>query len=207
MIETIAAFFLLVCLACFFSANLHNLIIIHKRRGRKGSYAEIKRPEGFIVVLAAAGTVIYFLEVLLYLSLVFSGLLPVIDSYFLLFDLSFWIYIKVLGLILTSIGYFLFIWSVVVRGEYAVSWEMPENQDLVIWGPYRHVRHPSYLGYFLMFSAFFFIWPNPLTLFPLLAIPGYIRITSVEEELLMKRFGEEYLEYKKKTGQFIPKLQ
>jgi len=205
--ENIVAAFLLVCLGCFFSVNLHNITLVHKRRGDAKSYAEVERPSGFTMNLAAIGTLVYFLEALLYSFLVFTDLIFVLPGFPFDFQFSFMVYMQVLGLILTSVGYFLFIWSVVARGRHAVSWEMPENQRLVTWGPYHYVRHPSYLGYFLMFFGLFFIWPNLFTLFPLLAIPGYFRATFEEEKLLAKRFGDEYLQYQNKTGRFFPKFR
>ena len=75
----------------------------------------------------------------------------------------------------------------IVRGKHAVSWVMPKNQKLVTWGPYHYVRHPSYLGYFFMFFGFFFLWPNLFTLFPLVAISGYFRVTFEEERLLVRQ--------------------
>lgn len=204
--ETFVAVFLLVCLGCFFAFNLHN--ILRGQRLRKGEkiYAEVERPSGFLVSLAAVGTLVYFLEVLLYLFFVFTGLISTLREFPFLFQFPFMLFMRILGLVFTSAGYFLFIWSVVVRGRYAVSWAMSEKQRLVTRGPYRYVRHPSYLGYFLMFFGFFFLWPCLFALFPLVAVLGYFRVTFEEERLLVLRFGDEYVEYQKKTGRFIPRL-
>ncbi len=139
-----------------------------------------------------------------YLFLVFTGLIFGLRDFPFLFQFPFIFSIQIVGLVLTSVGYFVFVWSVAVRGRYAVSWAMPENQRLVTSGPYRYVRHPSYLGYFLMFFGLFFLWPNLFTLLPLVAIPGYFRVTFEEERLLVRRFGDEYVEYQRKTGRFIP---
>jgi len=205
--ESVVAVFLLGWLVCFFSLNLYSIIKGQKlRRGAK-VYAEAERPADFAMNLAAFGTVVYFLEVLSYLFLVFTGLTSMLYDSPFLFRFPFVSYMQILGLILASAGYFVFIWSVVARGKYSVSWEMPENQKLVTWGPYRYVRHPSYLGYFLMFFGLFFIWSNLFTLFPLVAIPGYFRVTFEEERLLVQRFGDEYVEYQRKTGQFIPRFR
>ncbi len=103
-------------------------------------------------------------------------------------------------------GFFLFQWSVVARGMYSVSWAMGEDHRLVTWGPYRYVRHPSYLGYFLMFVGLLLTWLNPVALMPLMAIPGYVKVAATEEELLVMRFGEEYLKYQKAVGRFLPRL-
>lgn len=205
--ETFVAVFLLICLGCFSSVNLHNILKGQKLRRGEKVYAEVTRPVGFIMGLVAVGTLVYFLEVLTYLFLVFTSFISVLRDFPFLFQFPFMLYVRTLGLVLTSTGYFIFIWSVIVRGRYAVSWEMPENQRLVTLGPYGYVRHPSYLSYFLMFFGLFFLWPNLFTLFPLVAIPGYFYVTLEEERLLVKRFGDEYLEYQKKTGRFVPKFR
>jgi protein-S-isoprenylcysteine O-methyltransferase Ste14 len=205
--ETVVAVFLLVWLGCFFSVNLYNILKVHKRKRGVKVYAEVERPVGFVVGLAAVGTIVYFLEVLAYLFLAFIGYIYVMHDFSFHLNFPFIFHIQIIGLVLTSIGYLLFIWSVVVRGRYAVSWEMPENQRLVTWGPYRCVRHPSYLGYFLMFFGLFFLWPNLFTLFPLAAIPGYFSLTFEEERLLVQRFRDEYVRYQRKTGRFVPKFR
>jgi protein-S-isoprenylcysteine O-methyltransferase Ste14 len=57
-----------------------------------------------------------------------------------------------------------------------------------------------------MFLGFITLWPNIVTLIPLAAIPGYIKVTVQEEKLLEQRFGDEYREYQRRTGRFIPKF-
>jgi len=206
LIETIIAIFLFICVAIFSLINLHNILTVHKRKSNVKVYAEVEHPSGFMVSIAALGTMAYFLEVLAYMFLVFTGLSSLLYTATYCFQLPFMFHIQILGSILTFAGYFLFNWSVIARGKYAVSWNMPENQKLVTWGPYHYVRHPSYLGYFLMFFGLLFIWPSLFTLLPLTAILGYYRITVEEERLLTQRFGDEYLEYQKMTGRFIPKF-
>jgi len=205
--ETIIAVFLLVCVGCFFSVVLHNILRVHKLMRQVKAYAEVERPSDLVVGVAALGTFAYFLEVLVYLFLVFTGLNSVLLSLLFHFQFPFVFLLQLFGLVLTAAGYFIFIWSVVARGKYAVSWEMTENHRLVTWGPYHYVRHPSYLGYFLMFFGLFFLWSNLFTLVPLVAIPGYFRITLEEEKLLVQRFGDAYVDYQRKTGRFIVKLK
>ena len=205
--ETVIAFFLLICLVCFSLVNLHNILRTHKRTSARKASAEVARPSGFIVGVAALGTFAYALEVLFYEFLVFSGNNSVLSSLPVQFQFLSLFFLQLAGLVLSFTGYFLFVWSVIARGRYSVSWEMPEDQKLVTWGPYRYVRHPSYLGYFLMFIGFFFLWPSVFALFPLLAIPGYYKITFEEEKLLAKRFGDAFAEYQKKTRRLIPKIR
>ena len=59
---------------------------------------------------------------------------------------------------------------------------------------------------FLMFIGFLLTWPNILTIVPLVAIPGYLSLTSREEEMLIARFGNKYVEYKKRVGRYLPRI-
>lgn len=208
--EIITAFFLLFCLVCFALVNLRNILrtrTTQKQTSQMRASAEVAQPSSFIVGVAAFGTFAYALEVLVYEFLVFSGNNSVLSNLPGQFQFISVFFLQLLGVILTFTGYFLFMWTVIARGRYSVSWEMPEDQKLVTWGPYRYVRHPSYLGYFLMFIGFFFLWPNLFTLFPFSAIPSYYKITFDEERLLEKRFGDTFTEYQKKTGRLVPKIR
>jgi len=201
------AVFLASCLLGFWSVNLYNL----RRHGasKKGvKYkAEVERPKGLIFALSALGTVTFFLESFFYVVLVFAGLQTTLHNLFLQLGFPFDSWVQLTGLLMTVVGYFLFVWSVLARGRYATSWGMPEDQRLVTWGPYLYVRHPSYLAYFILFIGLFLTLLNLMALIPLIAVPGYLRIATVEEELLVKRFGERYTEYQHTTGKFFPKLK
>jgi len=207
MLSNIAvAAFLLVCLGSFVSVNLHNILVVRRSTGSVEAREEVDRPSELAVDAAAAGTIAYFLLASAYPFLVFTGQETMPPTLSLQLQPSAMIDMQIVGLALTGAGYSLFVWSAIARARYAVSWAMTENHRLVTWGPYRYVRHPSYLGYFLMFLGLFFVWPHLLTLFPLIAIPGYVRVTGEEEKLLLSRFGEQFLEYQRRTGRFIPKL-
>jgi protein-S-isoprenylcysteine O-methyltransferase Ste14 len=199
------ALVLLVCFVVFASVNLHNILMTHKQTDQVKSVAEVESPGGFAVSVAAFGTGVYFVEAFLFQLLVFSGFGFVLWG--LPLQLRSLSYVQFVGVILTVAGYFLFIWSVRVRGRFSVSWAMPVDQKLVTWGPYRFVRHPSYSGYFLMFVGFFLVWSNALAIIPLFAIYGYYRVSVVEEEFLVKRFGDVYREYQSRTGRFVPRIR
>ena len=78
---------------------------------------------------------------------------------------------------------------------------------LVTRGPYRWVRHPFYLATALAIVANSLVTANWF-----LALTGGISFgllvlrTRIEEEKLIERFGEDYKEYMKRTGQFLPRL-
>ena len=203
------ACFLFTCLGVFFAINSFN--ILRTRQSRKGKtievYAEVKRPGGFLFALAAFGTLFFFLLAIAYAFLIFTGLFQLVQYFPLQLRFQHDSWVQVIGIALETVGYLLFLWSVLERGRYATSWEMHENHKLVTWGPYRYVRHPSYLAYFLMFFGLFFLLLNLVALVPLVAIPGYVSLTTYEEQLLIARFGNEYVEYQRRTGRFLPKIK
>lgn len=193
-----------VYLITFFSLNAYN--VLKGMRAREGeSYAEMDRPGGLPVAMAAMGTIAFFIEALgIVLSGFSGGLYPFLRPY--RFHLPLEPAFQALGLAVMGSGFSVFIWSVVARGRHSVSWAMPEDHALITSGPYRHVRHPSYLGYFLMFIGLPFTMQNALALIPLMAIPGYRAVAVKEEALLVERYGDEYREYAGRTGRFLPRI-
>jgi protein-S-isoprenylcysteine O-methyltransferase Ste14 len=90
---------------------------------------------------------------------------------------------------------------VVVSGDHR-----PEG--VVSTGAFRYVRHPLYLASILFYfglaasTACLFCFGLLLVIFVF-----YNYIASYEEKLLMGKYGEDYLHYKKNTGKWIPNLE
>jgi protein-S-isoprenylcysteine O-methyltransferase Ste14 len=202
---TIIAVVLSLNLALFFAINLQNLVKGSRERSGKKAHSEVERPSGILISLAALGTFAFFAEAIL---IIYLGIVGKIYLFMSIMQLEppFSSILQVLGLAMVTSGILVFVWSVVARGRYSVSWEMPHDQLLVTWGPYRYVRHPSYLGYLLMFSGIFLVWLNIVALIPILGIPSYVALAKPEEELLISRFGQNYQEYMRSTGRFIPRV-
>jgi protein-S-isoprenylcysteine O-methyltransferase Ste14 len=82
-----------------------------------------------------------------------------------------------------------------------------KQHSLVTSGPYHWVRHPLYTVGSFMFISFgmmadnWFIAVLGILTFILMAIR-----TPKEEANLIEKFGDEYREYMKRTGRFLPKL-
>ncbi len=79
------------------------------------------------------------------------------------------------------------------------------GQKLITTGPYKLIRHPIYLSE--LFSYFSF--PMILGSFygfvvMLIIVPILLYRISFEEKTLISRFGQEYVEYKKKIKKLIP---
>lgn len=81
---------------------------------------------------------------------------------------------------------------------------LPEK--IIKTGPYSIVRHPANLGFMSTFTGWYLYWGGlySLCLLPILII-FLIAETFWEEQNLEKVFGDEYKEYKKEIGMFIPK--
>jgi len=82
-----------------------------------------------------------------------------------------------------------------------------ERHVLVTSGPYRWVRHPLYTVGSSMFISFGMMADNWFIAgMGVLAFIGMAIRTPKEEANLIEKFGDEYREYMKRTGRFLPKF-
>jgi len=79
---------------------------------------------------------------------------------------------------------------------------------LVKTGLYRYSRNPQYVGFLLITGGLNIQWLTIITtaLWPVLVIL-YYRLAKVEEKEAQAKYGEEFLEYKRKVPMFIPNLK
>ena len=86
--------------------------------------------------------------------------------------------------------------------------ETHRTERIVTKGVYSIVRHPQYLGGLLSHVGITFLLSSLYSLIvtPLLTFLIYL-IAIKEEKELIKEFGEEYLNYKRKVPMLIPKLR
>jgi len=86
--------------------------------------------------------------------------------------------------------------------------ETHRTETIVTTGVYSVVRHPQYLGGLLAHAGISFLlsaWYS-LLLTPLMIVLIYL-ISRKEEEELIREFGKEYEDYKKKVPMLIPRLR
>jgi protein-S-isoprenylcysteine O-methyltransferase Ste14 len=107
-----------------------------------------------------------------------------------------------------AVGVAVTVWSVVhflkVKGT-PVPFNPPPK--VVKTGPYRYVRNPMLTGVFLfLFGVGFYINSFSLMFFftPLFVLVNVWELKKIEEPELMKRLGDEYIEYRRHTPMFIP---
>lgn len=79
--------------------------------------------------------------------------------------------------------------------------------ELVTDGIYAHVRHPQYLGLFLLIVSLLIQWPTILSVLmaPVLFVV-YGRLARREEGELETLFGEVYRDYKARVPAFLPRF-
>ena len=78
---------------------------------------------------------------------------------------------------------------------------------VVITGPYRYARNPMLTGVFLFLFGIGFIFNSASLVFfftPLYMLINVWELKKIEEPELIKRLGDEYIEYQRHTPMFIP---
>lgn len=82
-----------------------------------------------------------------------------------------------------------------------------EKTQLVVHGIYRYVRHPRYLEFLLEFLGFTILSGLKFHFFyfPLFFL-SILLLTHLEERELLKRFGDEYRTYQKRTPRLLPRI-
>ncbi|HEX2996473.1 MAG TPA: isoprenylcysteine carboxylmethyltransferase family protein [Anaerolineales bacterium] len=119
--------------------------------------------------------------------------------------LPFWL--RWSGFFLGLIALLLFFWVLRSLGQnFSTSLTISQNQTLVTRGPYRWVRHPMYTSFVLLWIGFLFLSANGFI--GLTGIAAFIWAivvrTPKEEQMMIDRFGEEYVDYMKQTGRYLP---
>lgn len=106
------------------------------------------------------------------------------------------------------------IWSLIIQntvggggpveiGNIEIS---PKTKNLVVSGPYKNTRNPMLFGALLMYLAYA-LFINSITSVIIVCVIFVFMLTVVvkmEEKRLLKDFGNQYEEYRKKVSMFIP---
>ncbi|NPV89987.1 MAG: isoprenylcysteine carboxylmethyltransferase family protein [Firmicutes bacterium] len=116
-----------------------------------------------------------------------------------------------LGLLVLLAGLLLLavtVWTLVCIGKGTLApWDPTLN--LVVSGVYGHVRNPMISGVLavLLGESLIFGSPGIFAWFVIFFLINQFYIRSLEEPGLVKRFGEEYLEYRANVPMWIPRVR
>jgi len=115
-----------------------------------------------------------------------------------------------IGVILLFFGIVLWMWCVIwflkARGT-PVPFNPP--RELVTEGPYAWSRNPMLTGVFaVLFGIGFLLHSVSMVIVwtPVFVIFNVLELKLVEEPELERRFGENYIEYRRRVPMFVPKI-
>lgn len=113
-------------------------------------------------------------------------------------------------LFLLALGFLLVIWTILLFYATGKGSLAPWNpiDKLIITGPYAYVRNPMLFGVFcILFAETLFFQSQALLIYTLIFIViNAVYFPLSEEKGLLKRYGEDYAEYKRNVPRFLPRL-
>lgn len=114
---------------------------------------------------------------------------------------------EVAGVFMIVTGYAATLWCYAAMGAaWRIGIDEKGTSKLVKSGPYRAIRHPIYGFQMTMLWGAAFLLPTWISLAILVIHYVCATIKAVDEERhLTGVFGEEYRQYMKETGRFLPK--
>lgn len=110
------------------------------------------------------------------------------------------------GLLLFTIGVALDVWARLTMKKY---WGPPGQHDLrrqtklITQGLFAISRNPIYIGTTLLLFGFALALRSVFFFLPIFLLLYFYRQIIIEEKLLVKHFGEEYVNYRKKVPRFF----
>jgi protein-S-isoprenylcysteine O-methyltransferase Ste14 len=113
----------------------------------------------------------------------------------------------VIGVSFILLGYAATLWTYSVMGS---SWRLGvdphEKNKLVTSGPFSAVRHPIYVFQMIMLIGVFLLLPTALSLAILIIHFVCVMIKTHDEEAYLETiYGNDYRNYKARTGRLFPK--
>lgn len=115
-----------------------------------------------------------------------------------------------LSIPLFSISFLFIGWSVLIfLKEKGTPVPINPPPKLVTIGPYAYTRNPMLTGVFALLLGFGILFGSVSLLFvftPLFILFNYWELKVIEEAELVKRLGQDYIEYRKMTPMFIPRI-
>jgi len=191
---TFQALFILIALVFVFLWG-YNIVSIGITRDKFYTVTEgvlIAVPRFFLLGASLTGMLVY-------------GINPRLMNWSTLL-LPFWM--RLFGFFAGLVALVVFFWVLRSLGQnFSTTLTINKDQTLVTQGPYQWVRHPMYTSFVLLWLGFLFLSAN--WFIGLSGILGFVLAIVVrapkEEQMMIDRFGDEYIAYMKRTGRYLPR--
>jgi protein-S-isoprenylcysteine O-methyltransferase Ste14 len=117
--------------------------------------------------------------------------------------------VRLSGIALLFIATFVEAWAIRVMGRNLVSEaEVRADTELVTGGPFGLVRHPLFSSLLLLWAgAAACLLSSMLAVGLAILLPAFYLRARVEEEMLIRHFGDAYVEYAACVPMFMPRLR
>jgi len=116
-------------------------------------------------------------------------------------------FMQLAGIIMVFFFVVLFTWTRIVnRKNYSGHLQVTKDQQLIQSGPYKYIRHPAYASYIILTLGVSVAYSSAIGLGAVIIflIPSIIYRIKIEEDLLIQRFGRQYLDYSRRSARLIP---
>lgn len=146
--------------------------------------------------------------------LMFIALLVLVGVYVFCPKLPGWCFINIpdwlrwLGVGSGVVGLYFLIWVHQTLGRHwSTVVQLRTEHLLMTTGPYRWIRHPMYTALMFCFIGLSLISNLWILMVGVCLIMFFFyRITLIEEHMMVEQFGEQYNQYKQRTGRFLPRM-
>jgi protein-S-isoprenylcysteine O-methyltransferase Ste14 len=113
------------------------------------------------------------------------------------------------GVIVMWLGFAFRIWAIVTMGRFfQVTVVVQDGHRVIERGPYRWLRHPSYLGSIVLLGGIGLAEGDYASIALMLAggLVAFLVRIHVEERVLLATLGDDYEAYAQRTARLIPGL-
>ena len=108
--------------------------------------------------------------------------------------------ITIVGAVLAITGFLAFL-----IGACQVYYSKLRKKGVVTGGIYNLVRHPQYTSFIICSLGLLIMWPRFIGAITFVTMVfAYYLLAKVEERECTAKFGQSYIDYKNKTGMFLP---
>lgn len=141
-------------------------------------------------------------------SVYITQLTAVLEAAYLRYPQSVrWDAAAILALVAMILGLSLRTWAVFALGNlFTMHISVQQDHAVIRKGPYQFVRHPSYLGAFILYvstAGFLHAWFSAAAAAVILPF-AFLRRIHYEEELLKEELGEAYASYCAEVKRILP---